>query len=334
MRIESESNWGEPTDESESRKRQNRTFEYLRKEAREHYPILKKIKEREYEVERLVENFIAREVDVSEDEHPWIRPSTLESLYEKICEEQGDQTERAKILRAAIAWSEKRKGIDELKKKTGKFGKFLPYSTYPAFHKIDPHDYTEKYEARSSLEWAIRDVMTKYNDDWEKDYEFREEFENFLNILASERCCIRETFESFFLYKNINRYLKNPSWHSPGITDFLLIDLIDTYLIGLERKFMLGLFPARVADKIRGPSSPFDSLTVRLLEKLLKKIARYSRLSKAARKIVVIRSEVASGTYHAKTLIERLRKLEEQGIVIDSLIYGLLELRAKQQIQS
>ena len=96
---------------------------------------------------------------------------------------------------------------------------------------------------------------------------------------------------------------------------------------------MLGLFPARVADKIRGPNSPFDSLIAKLLEKIAKKIARYSRLAKAARKIVVIRSEIASGIYHAKTLIERLKKLEEQGIVIDSLIYGLLELRAKQQIQ-
>ena len=319
MRIERESNWGKPTDESESRKLRNHTFEYLRKNAREHYPILEKIKEREYEVEELATRHIAKETDLPEGSGRY----TLERAYKEICEEQGNDTEHAKIFRAAMAWSEKRDEIDELKQKAQE----VLYPSYPK----DPWDYTEEYEARSSLEWTIRDVMTKYNDDWEKDYEFREEFENFLNVLASERCCIRETFESFFLHKNINRYLENPSWHAPEITDFLLVDLIDVYLIGLERKFMLGLFPARVADKIRGPGSPFDSLRVRLLEKLLEKIARYSRLSKDARKIVVIRSEITSGTYHAKTLIERLKKLEEQDmIVISRLTYALLELRNRQ----
>ena len=339
MKIGWERNWGEPTDESEARKHRNHTFEYLRKNAREHYPILKKIAEREREVEKLAKDFIAKEADVSEDEYRFLRPPTLESALQEISKEQGDHTERAKIFRAAMAWSEKRDKIDKLKQKAKGvlyYSGGLHYSGfhYPWYHlniNIDPRDYREEYEARTSLERTIRDVMTEYNDDWDKDYEFREGLENFLNGLASERCCIRGLFESFFLFKNINRYLENPSWHSPEIINFLLVDFIDASLIEWERKFMLGLFPARVADKIRGPDSPFDSLTVRLLEKLWKKIARYSRLAKDARKIVVIRSEIASGTFHAKTLIERLKELEKQDIVvIPSLIYALLELREGQ----
>ena len=65
---------------------------------------------------------------------------------------------------------------------------------------------------------------------------------------------------------------------------------------------------------------------------IIKKIARYSRLAKGARKIVVIRSEIASGTYHAKILIERLKKLEGQDIVIHSLTYALLELQIHHDI--
>ncbi len=320
MKIGWERNWGEPTDESEARKRQNHISERLREYAREHYPTLKKIREREREVERLAKDYIAKEA--------------LESLHNEICEEQGDQTERAKILRAAMAWSEKREDIDELKKKTGNFS---PYSTYPTFmERIDPHDYKEEYEARSALEWTIRDIMVygdriwESNDDWDKDYEFREELENFLNGLASERCYIRGFFESSLLCTNINRYLENPSWHSPKITNFLLVDLVDTHLIELERNFLLGLFPARVVDQIEGPDSSLDPLTVRLLHKVMKKIARYSRLAKTARKIIVIRFEIASETYHARRLIERLKKLEAQDIVIHSLTYALLELREEQ----
>ena len=335
MRIEWERNWDKPTDESYLRKFQNHTFELLRRYACEHYPILKKIKEREREAEQLATRHIAKEADLPEGSGRYM----LERAYKEICEEQGDHTERAKIFQAAMAWSGKRDKIDKLKQKAKGvlyYSGVLHYSEfhYPWYYlniNIDPRDYREEYEARTSLERTIRDVMTEYNDDWDKDYEFREGLENFLNGLASERCCIRGLFESFFLFKNINRYLENPSWHSPEITNFLLVDFIDASLIEWERKFMLGLFPARVADKIRGPDSPFDSLTVRLLEKLYKKIARYTRLAKDARKIVVIRSEIASGTFHAKTLIERLKELEKQDrVVIPSLIYALLELREGQ----
>ena len=328
--------WGKPKDESESREFENYTFERLRKYAREHYPILKKIKDREYEVEKLAKNYIAKEADVSEDEHPFLRPSTLESLHKEICEEQGDHTERAKMFHAAMEWSKKRNEIDEIKQKAQKVTHSFGYS------RIDPRDYREAYEARTSLERTIRDVMTKYyndsdimteyNHNWDKEYEFRENLEIFLSNITIERCCIRRNFRSSSLFEIINIYLANPSWHSRGISDSLLVDLIDTHLISLERDSLISVFRTRVADQIEG-FSPFDSRIAKLLTKVIKKTSKYSnsRLAKAARKIVVIRDEIGSGTYHAKTLIERLKEVEEQGIVIHSLIYALLELRYEQE---
>ena len=243
MRMEWESNWGKPIDESESRKHRNHTFEYLRKNAREHYPILKKIAEREREVEKLAKDFIAKEADVSEDEYRFLRPPTLESALQEISKEQGDHTERAKIFRAAMAWSEKRDEIDELKQKAREV-------LYPSYSKKDPSDYTEEYEARSSLEHTIRDVITRYNNDWDKDYEFQNELEYFLSVIAEEHCSIRENFGAHRLYENVGKYLENPVWHSPEITDFLLVDLIDAERLLLERRFHFELFSPRVADQI------------------------------------------------------------------------------------
>lgn len=407
MRIEWEKNWGKPTDESESRKLRNHLFELLRKDIREHHPILKEIKKREKEVEELVRTFPAQESDIPEEEllelelarplmGDWL-PRTLEKMLQEICEEQGDQAERAKILRSAMAWSEQREHIDKLKQKAQKV-------LYRLYWNINPDDYTEEYEARSLLEWTIRDVMTKYNDNWNQDYEFREELENFLDDIASERCHIREDFDNFRLYENLNKYLENPTWHSSIITDFLLVDLIDTQLIDLDASFHFELFPVYVANQFGGPGSHFvpfiNSRSPGLSPKAKKmrekwrfknvvigsgliyiwigswegeKIADllvnhglnlptwiftvigyigigflvhpilslsyefinkirtgYNKLAKAAREFVVIRFEIASGTYHAETLIERLKNLEKQGIMIHSLTYALLELRKGQ----
>lgn len=398
MRVEWERDWGEPTDESESRKLRNHTFELLRKDTCEHHPILKKIKEREYEVERLAEDFIARAADVPKDDR-WSEPLTLERMLRETCEELGFNSERAKILRAAMRWSEKRDEMDELKRRAG--GILYYYADYP---EIDPWDYEEEYQARSSLEWTIRDVMTEYNGDWDKDYEFREEVENFLSDIASERCYIREDFDRFCLYENVNKYLENPTWHSLMITDFLLVDLIDMSLIDLETNFQFGLFPARLADQFGGIGSYFvpfiNSMSpglspkakrmrrkwrfknliigsgliyiwigswegekivrllvnhglnlpswiftvlgyvgigflvhpiISLLYEFINKIRTgYNKLAKAANEFVVIRLEIASRTYHAETLIERLKKLEGRGVVIHSLTYALLEMRGRQ----
>lgn len=55
----------------------------------------------------------------------------------------------------------------------------------------------------------------------------------------------------------------------------------------------------------------------------------YNRFAKAAARFLVIRSDIASGMYGAPTLIERLKKLEDQDIEVPSLIYALLELQMK-----
>lgn len=411
MKVEWENNWGESTNESESRKRRNQNFELLRKSIREHHPILKEIKDRENEVEKLARHFPAKESDIPEEElleleeaRPLIgnyRPSTLERMLQEICEKQGEQTERAKILRAAIAWSEKRDEIDKLKQEAQAV-------LHPPYSKKDPRDYTEEYQARSSLERTIRDIMVygdghqifTCNDDLDKDYAFRENFENFLDDITSERCYIREDFDSFRLYENIGKYLENPTWHSSIITDFLLVDLIDTSLIDLESSFQFGLFPARLAEQLGGPGSHFvpfiNSMSPGLSpkakkmrrkwrfknlmigssliyiwignwggEKIVNLLANrsldlpsvvftitgyigigflvhpilsllyefrnkirtgYNKLAKVVREFVVIRFEIASGTYHAETLIERLKNLEKHGIMIHSLTYALLEL--------
>ena len=46
------------------------------------------------------------------------------------------------------------------------------------------------------------------------------------------------------------KYLENPAWHSPKITDFLLVDLIDAERLLLESRFHFELFSPRVADQI------------------------------------------------------------------------------------
>ena len=95
-----------------------------------------------------------------------------------------------------MAWAEKRDEIDKLKQKAREV-------LYPSYSKKDPWNYTEEYEARSSLEWTIKNVMTEYNDDWDKDYEFQNELEYFLSVIAEEHCSIRENFGANRLYENV-----------------------------------------------------------------------------------------------------------------------------------
>jgi hypothetical protein len=49
------------------------------------------------------------------------------------------------------------------------------------------------------------------------------------------------------------------------------------------------------------------------------------RIAELAFKFQMIRFEMAEQPYHAKTLIERLKTLEDRGLGVNSLIYGLLE---------
>jgi len=50
------------------------------------------------------------------------------------------------------------------------------------------------------------------------------------------------------------------------------------------------------------------------------------RIVELAVKFQTIRFEIAEQPYHAKTLTERVKKLEDQGLGVNSLIYALLEL--------
>ncbi len=76
MRIERESNWGKPTDESDSRKFRNQTFELLRKYAREHYPDWDK----DYKFQNELEYFLS----VIAEQRCIIREFSTSHLYENV----------------------------------------------------------------------------------------------------------------------------------------------------------------------------------------------------------------------------------------------------------
>ena len=61
-------------------------------------------------------------------------------------------------------------------------------------------------------------------------------------------------------------------------------------------------------------------------EYINKKRIGYKRISIQAYKLQNIRWDISSGTYDAKTCIERLKKLDKQDLNISSLVYPLLEL--------
>ena len=70
-------------------------------------------------------------------------------------------------------------------------------------------------------------------------------------------------------------------------------------------------------------------ITNTLVEYINKKRIRYNSLRKQAHDLLNIRWDIYSGTYDAKTCIERLKKLDDQDLHISSLIYPLLELQLK-----
>ncbi len=67
-----------------------------------------------------------------------------------------------------------------------------------------------------------------------------------------------------------------------------------------------------------------------LLEVIYRNMKVNKRVTEAAAKFAIIRFEIAEQPYHAETLIDRLKKLEELNLIVNSLIYALLELRRKQ----
>ena len=406
------SEWGEQSDNFRSDKFHDDTLEYLEKTARENNPILQRIRRREWDVERLAKDYPAREENILEDDRsPFNR--TLENMLKKAVEENEADSEYAQKLRAAMNWQE---NFDEIEKLREELWAAKKVKADSKWWKNDEekglyHQNRQKvFETENSLEWAIKktiasDEFGNWYEDWDKDYDFREEYETFLSNITSARKHFRE---ELFLNQEtpelVQKYLENPLWHLPQITNFLLVDLIDSDLIMLERDFYFGLFVPYIANEIEGlhstymPSlAPFHNITPCLapkakkarikrrlkqfwigvgliyilrgswegkmitdllinegvpswifsviwpiagylillpimnivLEYINKRKIKYNSIYNQALNLLNIRWDIYSGTYDAKTCIERLKKLDDQDLHISSLVYPLLELQPK-----
>ncbi len=303
-----------------------KTVEQLKSVAKENHPILLRIRDREREIERLVSNYPASEEDVPEEERrPTM--VTLSSLLKEAIEEHGHDSEQVEKYKAATNWQENADEIKKLQKEYSGLYRSLfsgisdfKWSVYrkPTEEEIRSYNLKrDKYiSTKMSLEWAIRSAVTRrqwgetdfwydskasgvkaayklvtpveWYENWDKDYDFRNDFEEFLSDITSVRRRFREELheESGQEIRDfVQKYLDNPSWHLPQITNFLLLDLIDFELISLEVTFYFGLFAPNISNEIDGPHSnyypiikSFQNETPRLAPKAKK--ARRKRRSK------------------------------------------------------
>ena len=119
------------------------------------------------------------------------------------------------------------------------------------------------FEAENSLNFTKQHAIEKYTDrSWHKDYyDFTSDFETFLSDIAFHRQLFRSNLDWVNTQINelIQKYLENPLWHVPQITDFLLTDFIDSDLIRLEEDFHLGLFSSNIANQLGGHNSFFSA---------------------------------------------------------------------------
>ncbi len=389
-----------------------KTDEHLKSVAQENHPILLRIRDRERKIERLVSNYLASEEDVSEEER---RPTmvTLSSLLKEAIEEHGYDSEQVQEYQAAINWQE---NTDEIKKLQNEYSnlhhslfswasefRWLVYRK-PTEEEIRSYNLKrEKYfSTERSLRWTIQSAVAKrewneWYEKWDKDYDFRTDFEEFLSDITRVRQDFREQLmeeSGQEICTLVQKYLDNPSWHLPEITNFLLLDLIDFDLIRLEVTFYFGLFAPNISNEIDGlhsnyySFSPFQDETPCLapkakkvrrkkrlkkfwigvvlgliwtardqlinegvpswifgilvplaiilvlypimqivLEYINKRRIRYDSICSQANDLLNIRWDISSGTYDAKTCIERLKKLDDQDLHISSLIYALLRLQ-------
>lgn len=374
------------------------TLEHLKRIASENNSVLKKIRNREWDVERLAENTDAVK---------------LGEMLKEEREENEPNSEWTQKVIAAITWQ---RNADEIKKLRGELNDAQHKKSELKFAKTEEEENlysvyrTKVYEAENALEWTIRktvasDTEWSWHQEWDKDYDFREDFESFLSEIASARQNFRGEPSPYSIDNVrdvVQKYLENPLWHLPQITTFLLVDLLDCDLIMLEKDFYFGLFARYISDEIEGPHStympfwkdfqdvspclapkakearrkrrlkrfligvgltsilklpiengekiidiwinqgipawivPFiwvvagflilPPMTNIVLEYINKKRIGYKRISIQAYKLQNIRWDIHSGTYDAKTCLERLKKLDEQNLHISSLVYPLLEL--------
>ncbi len=255
--------WGEQSDDFQSNLFYDDTLKDLKKVASEHYPALRRIRERERDAEQL---YLSNPLKEGDDDYEPGYTITLEHRLQQGEEanllkknETGAYTEN---LREAIGWREK---SDEIKKLEEELQEARNAMYRARKGKTDEEretynqNRTKAYEAEQSLEDAKEWALTRYTNRTQKDYNLRSDFENFLSDIAWNRRWFRERLYPDEQVKEfIQKYLENPSWHLPQITDFLLIDLIDSDLIRLEEDFHLGLFSSNIANQLGGPNSYFD----------------------------------------------------------------------------
>ena len=413
------SEWGKQSDDFWSDKFYDKTLEYLERIARENHPILERIRRREWDVKQLVKDYPAREEDIPEEDRSNIKQLTLADMLKKECEENGPDSQWAQKLRAAMNWRENSDEIETLREellaseKAKRDLKFAKTDEEKGRYSVNR---TKVFEAENSLEWVIKktvatDEWGTWYEDWDKDYDFRKDFEEFLSNITSARQRFREElWPDEEIRELVQKYLEYPLWHLPQITNFLLVDLIDQDLIMLERDFYFGLFSKRISNELEGPNSLFmpslnlihvttpclsekakkerwkwrakksiiglgfiyillgfwenEKITDLLVNKgvpswifiilwiftLLwfiipplnsvvseerhKRRKEYKSLYEQAHNLLNIRWDIDSGTYDAKTCIERLKKLDDQDLHISSLIYPLLELQLNSEWES
>ena len=401
------SEWGEQSDNFRSDKFRDDTLEYLERTARENNPILQRIRRREWDVEWLAKNNPAREEDIlEEDRSPF--NTTLADMLKKAVKENGADSEYAQKLRAAMNWKENFDEIEKLREELWAAKKVKGGSKWWKNDEEKGLYYQNRqkvFETENSLEWAIRGTMTRdewgsWYEDWDEDYDFRKEFESFLGDITFARRHLREELDGYNTNELVQKYLENPLWHLPEITNFLLVDLIDSDLIMLERDFYFGLFDSSIANEILGLGATFmpslnmaaspclspkakskrrkwrsKKFTIGLgliyvligswegekitdllvnqgfpswiftviwavagylilppimnivLEYINKRKIKYNSIYNQAHNLLNIRWDIYSGTYDAKTCIERLKKLDDQDLHISSLVYPLLGLQ-------
>ncbi len=258
------SEWGKQSDtlyNFESDKFYDKTFEYLQETAREN-PILTRIKKREDNVKWYAETFAAKKTDVEEYRSSH---ATLEGRLEKEYEEKGRNSEHAKELQAAMNWRENSDEIEMLREElltAEKAKRDLEWAKSDKEKGLYSANRTKAFEAMASLRWTIRrtiaqDEYGNWHKDWDEDYEFREEFESFLGDITYGRRCLRENLDDFETHELVQKYLENPLWHLPKITNFILVDLIDLDLIMIERSYYPGLFSPSITDEIGGLGAIF-----------------------------------------------------------------------------
>ncbi len=399
------SGWGEQS-EFRSDKFYDDTLDSLEKIARENHPILYRIRSYEWSVEeQLAADFLANN-------------KSLESMLEKECEENGEDSKRAQELRAEMNRMESANEIKRLRDKYNEASKAYFDIGFPKTEE-EKQLYSLNRQKRSSAERTLRSAIKSaaarcewhwcergWYEDWDKDYDFRDDFETFLHEIVFARQNFRkDLFRNDETPELAQKYLENPLWHLPQITNFLLVDLIDSDLIMLEEDFYFGLFAPNIANEIKSLFSeymPFiapihnvspnlspkakakrrkrrlktfligvgltyiwrgslegERITDLLInqgvpswifgvilpiiisylvfcpighivwEYINKRRIRYHSIYNQAHNLLNIRWDIYSGTYDAKTCIERLKQLDNQDLHISSLIYPLLELQLK-----